>query len=176
MQEKSFQNSSYWWWSKVFRISEVSLLSFTLLCLSSLWFSTFCICFYIKPPTRFGVVILKWWLFAKKVLHMNEMLNDRDVTGKAVLKTWSLSSSGLYLKLLIFPSFEWILFFRLCQLFVTLHDFADEMSLGARGRYKDRTPSVTHSPEIMDPSELQPFSKPEVALTEALTLLADDDW
>ncbi|XP_074005395.1 TOG array regulator of axonemal microtubules protein 1 [Numenius arquata] len=52
----------------------------------------------------------------------------------------------------------------------------DEMSLGARGRYKDRTPSVTHSPEIMDPSELQPFSKPEVALTDALALLADDDW
>ncbi|XP_061854816.1 TOG array regulator of axonemal microtubules protein 1 [Colius striatus] len=52
----------------------------------------------------------------------------------------------------------------------------DEMSLGARGRYKERTPSVTHSPEVMDPSELQPFSKPEMALTEALTLLADDDW
>ncbi|KAM9653305.1 TOG array regulator of axonemal microtubules protein 1 isoform 1-T1 [Morphnus guianensis] len=53
---------------------------------------------------------------------------------------------------------------------------SDEISLGARGRYKDQTPSVTHSPEIMDPSELQPFSKPETALTEALTLLADDDW
>uniref|UniRef100_A0A8B9NJW9 TOG array regulator of axonemal microtubules 1 n=1 Tax=Accipiter nisus TaxID=211598 RepID=A0A8B9NJW9_9AVES len=52
----------------------------------------------------------------------------------------------------------------------------NEISLGARGRYKDQTPSVTHSPEIMDPSELQPFSKPETALTEALTLLADDDW
>ncbi|XP_009288193.1 PREDICTED: crescerin-1 [Aptenodytes forsteri] len=53
---------------------------------------------------------------------------------------------------------------------------SDEIPLGAQGRYKDRTPSVTHSPEIMDPSELQPFSKPETALTEALTLLADDDW
>ncbi|XP_050567100.1 TOG array regulator of axonemal microtubules protein 1 [Cygnus atratus] len=53
---------------------------------------------------------------------------------------------------------------------------SDEISLGPRGRYKDRTPSVTHSPEIMDPSELQPFSKPETALTEALVLLADDDW
>uniref|UniRef100_A0A8C3J665 TOG array regulator of axonemal microtubules 1 n=1 Tax=Calidris pygmaea TaxID=425635 RepID=A0A8C3J665_9CHAR len=52
----------------------------------------------------------------------------------------------------------------------------NEVSLGARGRYKDRTPSVTHSPEIMDPSELQPFSKPEVALMDALALLADDDW
>uniref|UniRef100_A0A8B9D7B9 TOG array regulator of axonemal microtubules 1 n=1 Tax=Anser cygnoides TaxID=8845 RepID=A0A8B9D7B9_ANSCY len=52
----------------------------------------------------------------------------------------------------------------------------NEISLGPRGRYKDRTPSVTHSPEIMDPSELQPFSKPETALTEALVLLADDDW
>ncbi|XP_074721081.1 TOG array regulator of axonemal microtubules protein 1 [Strix uralensis] len=53
---------------------------------------------------------------------------------------------------------------------------SDEISLGTRGRYKDQTPSVTHSPEIMDPSELQPFSKPEAALTEALALLADDDW
>ncbi|NXJ65199.1 TGRM1 protein, partial [Rostratula benghalensis] len=52
----------------------------------------------------------------------------------------------------------------------------NDLSLGARGRCKDRTPSVTHSPEIMDPSELQPFSKPEAALTEALALLADDDW
>ncbi|KFQ11266.1 Protein FAM179B, partial [Leptosomus discolor] len=52
----------------------------------------------------------------------------------------------------------------------------NEIPLGARGRSKDQTPSVTHSPEIMDPSELQPFSKPEAALTEALTLLADDDW
>ncbi|CAN0195017.1 unnamed protein product [Bubo scandiacus] len=53
---------------------------------------------------------------------------------------------------------------------------SDEISLGTRGRYKDQTPSVTHSPEIMDPSELQPFLKPEAALTEALALLADDDW
>ncbi|XP_019412149.1 PREDICTED: crescerin-1 isoform X1 [Crocodylus porosus] len=51
-----------------------------------------------------------------------------------------------------------------------------ETSSGPKGQYKDRTPSVTHSPEIMDPSELRPFSKPEVALTEALRLLADDDW
>ncbi|XP_011374491.1 TOG array regulator of axonemal microtubules protein 1 isoform X1 [Pteropus vampyrus] len=43
-------------------------------------------------------------------------------------------------------------------------------------QYKERMPSVTHSPEIMDSSELQPFSKPEVALTEALKLLADEDW
>uniref|UniRef100_A0A8C2TJF0 TOG array regulator of axonemal microtubules 1 n=1 Tax=Coturnix japonica TaxID=93934 RepID=A0A8C2TJF0_COTJA len=51
-----------------------------------------------------------------------------------------------------------------------------EIPLGLRGRYKDRTPSVTHSPEVMDPSELEPFAKPEAALTEALALLADDDW
>ena len=55
-------------------------------------------------------------------------------------------------------------------------DFSDEIPLGPRGRYKDRTPSVTHSPEVMDPSELEPFAKPEAALTEALALLADDDW
>ncbi|KFO99655.1 Protein FAM179B, partial [Calypte anna] len=52
----------------------------------------------------------------------------------------------------------------------------NEVSLGTRGHYKDRTPSVTHSPEAMDPSELQPLPKPELALTEALVLLADDDW
>ncbi|XP_067410806.1 TOG array regulator of axonemal microtubules protein 1 isoform X2 [Emydura macquarii macquarii] len=53
---------------------------------------------------------------------------------------------------------------------------SDETSPGLRGQYKDQTPSVTHSPEIMDPSELRPFSKPETAMTEALRLLADDDW
>ncbi|XP_048805077.1 TOG array regulator of axonemal microtubules protein 1 isoform X4 [Lagopus muta] len=53
---------------------------------------------------------------------------------------------------------------------------SDEIPLGPRGRYKERTPSVTHSPEVMDPSELEPFAKPEAALTEALALLADDDW
>ncbi|XP_040824994.1 TOG array regulator of axonemal microtubules protein 1 isoform X2 [Ochotona curzoniae] len=47
---------------------------------------------------------------------------------------------------------------------------------GAMPQYKERIPSVTHSPEIMDSSELRPFSKPEVALTEALRLLADEDW
>ncbi|KFO76429.1 Protein FAM179B, partial [Cuculus canorus] len=50
------------------------------------------------------------------------------------------------------------------------------ISLGARGHYKERTPLVSHSPEILDPSELQPFSKPEVVLAEALAFLADDDW
>ncbi|XP_038612218.1 TOG array regulator of axonemal microtubules protein 1 [Tachyglossus aculeatus] len=45
-----------------------------------------------------------------------------------------------------------------------------------RPQYKERIPSVTHSPEIMDPAELRPFSKPELALAEALRLLADDDW
>ncbi|XP_074852240.1 TOG array regulator of axonemal microtubules protein 1 isoform X2 [Carettochelys insculpta] len=53
---------------------------------------------------------------------------------------------------------------------------ADEGSSGLQGQYKDWTPSVTRSPEIMDPSELRPLSKPETALTEALRLLSDDDW
>ncbi|XP_005659980.1 crescerin-1 isoform X3 [Sus scrofa] len=52
----------------------------------------------------------------------------------------------------------------------------DETSPGAIPQYKERMPSVTHSPEIMDSSELRPFSKPEVALIEALRLLADEDW
>ncbi|XP_054305125.2 TOG array regulator of axonemal microtubules protein 1 isoform X4 [Pongo pygmaeus] len=51
-----------------------------------------------------------------------------------------------------------------------------ETSTGAVSQYKERMPSVTHSPEIMDLSELRPFSKPEIALTEALRLLADEDW
>nr|XP_037851420.1 TOG array regulator of axonemal microtubules protein 1 isoform X4 [Chlorocebus sabaeus] len=52
----------------------------------------------------------------------------------------------------------------------------DETSTGVISQYKERMPSVTHSPEIMDLSELRPFSKPEIALTEALRLLADEDW
>ncbi|KAK2104149.1 TOG array regulator of axonemal microtubules protein 1 [Saguinus oedipus] len=50
-----------------------------------------------------------------------------------------------------------------------------ETSTGAILQYKERMPSVTHSPEIMDLSELRPFCKPEIALTEALRLLADED-
>ncbi|XP_030070267.1 TOG array regulator of axonemal microtubules protein 1 isoform X1 [Microcaecilia unicolor] len=51
-----------------------------------------------------------------------------------------------------------------------------EISLGTRGQYKDQTLSITYSPEVMDPSELRPFSKPDMAVAEALRLLADDDW
>ncbi|XP_059135495.1 TOG array regulator of axonemal microtubules protein 1 isoform X2 [Peromyscus eremicus] len=51
-----------------------------------------------------------------------------------------------------------------------------EASPGVIPQYKERMSSVTHSPEIMDSLELRPFSKPEIALTEALRLLADEDW
>lgn len=51
-----------------------------------------------------------------------------------------------------------------------------EASPAAIPQYKERMPSVPHSPEIMDSSELRPFSKPEIALIEALKLLADEDW
>ncbi|XP_045143832.1 TOG array regulator of axonemal microtubules protein 1 isoform X2 [Echinops telfairi] len=50
------------------------------------------------------------------------------------------------------------------------------VSPGAIPQYKERMPSVMHSPEIMDSSELRPFSKPEIALSEALKLLGDEDW
>ncbi|XP_036202680.1 TOG array regulator of axonemal microtubules protein 1 isoform X5 [Myotis myotis] len=50
-----------------------------------------------------------------------------------------------------------------------------EASPGAIPQYKERMSSVTHSPEIMDSSELRPFSKPDIALIEALKLLADED-
>ncbi|XP_037690845.1 TOG array regulator of axonemal microtubules protein 1 [Choloepus didactylus] len=53
---------------------------------------------------------------------------------------------------------------------------SSEVTPGAIPHYKERIPSVTHSPEIMDSSELRPFSKPEISLTEALRLLADEDW
>ncbi|XP_034369801.1 TOG array regulator of axonemal microtubules protein 1 isoform X2 [Arvicanthis niloticus] len=52
----------------------------------------------------------------------------------------------------------------------------NEPSPGIIPQYKERMSSVTHSPEIMDSLELRPFSKPEIALTEALRLLADEDW
>uniref|UniRef100_A0A8C6R616 TOG array regulator of axonemal microtubules protein 1 n=1 Tax=Nannospalax galili TaxID=1026970 RepID=A0A8C6R616_NANGA len=51
-----------------------------------------------------------------------------------------------------------------------------EASPGVVPQYKERIPSVTHSPEIMDSLELRPFSKPEIALIEALRFLADEDW
>ncbi|XP_036737245.2 TOG array regulator of axonemal microtubules protein 1 isoform X4 [Manis pentadactyla] len=51
-----------------------------------------------------------------------------------------------------------------------------EASPGTISQYKERISPVTQSPEIMDSSELRPFSKPEIALTEALRLLADKDW
>ncbi|XP_023579510.1 TOG array regulator of axonemal microtubules protein 1 [Octodon degus] len=47
---------------------------------------------------------------------------------------------------------------------------------GAGPQPKERLSSVTHSLDVMDSLELRPFSKPEVALTEALRLLADEDW
>ncbi|XP_029821139.1 TOG array regulator of axonemal microtubules protein 1 [Manacus vitellinus] len=50
---------------------------------------------------------------------------------------------------------------------------SEEAAPGARGRPKEQ---VTHSPEVLDPSELQPFPRPDTALAEALALLADDDW
>ncbi|XP_066244225.1 TOG array regulator of axonemal microtubules protein 1 isoform X3 [Saccopteryx leptura] len=53
---------------------------------------------------------------------------------------------------------------------------ANETSPGSIPQYKEKMSSVTHSPEIMDSSELRPFSKPEIVLAEALKLLADEDW
>ena len=69
------------------------------------------------------------------------------------------------------PSYQsYIILYLVCFLVL------DETSPGAIPQYKERMPYVTHSPEIMDSSELRPFSKPEVALIEALRLLADEDW
>ncbi|XP_009070563.1 PREDICTED: protein FAM179B-like, partial [Acanthisitta chloris] len=51
-----------------------------------------------------------------------------------------------------------------------------EVSPGARGRPQKQSPTVTHSPEALDPAELQPLARPDAALAEALLLLADEDW
>ncbi|XP_072424528.1 TOG array regulator of axonemal microtubules protein 1 [Chiloscyllium punctatum] len=45
-----------------------------------------------------------------------------------------------------------------------------------RSSRRDQTPAVLHSPEVVDLSELRPFSKPDLALSEALKLLSDEDW
>ncbi|XP_015282138.1 PREDICTED: protein FAM179B [Gekko japonicus] len=49
-------------------------------------------------------------------------------------------------------------------------------SAGARMPFRDGTLLITRSTEIVGPTELRPFSKPEVALSEALQYLVDDDW
>ncbi|XP_067847964.1 TOG array regulator of axonemal microtubules protein 1 [Heptranchias perlo] len=51
-----------------------------------------------------------------------------------------------------------------------------ENSPGPRASRRDRTPSVLYSPEVVDPSELRPFSKPDLALSEALKRLSEEDW
>uniref|UniRef100_H0ZSN3 TOG array regulator of axonemal microtubules 1 n=1 Tax=Taeniopygia guttata TaxID=59729 RepID=H0ZSN3_TAEGU len=43
-----------------------------------------------------------------------------------------------------------------------------------RGRCRE--PRVPQSPEVLDPSELQPLARPEPALATALALLAEHDW
>uniref|UniRef100_A0A8C4XF58 TOG array regulator of axonemal microtubules 1 n=1 Tax=Erpetoichthys calabaricus TaxID=27687 RepID=A0A8C4XF58_ERPCA len=51
-----------------------------------------------------------------------------------------------------------------------------DISAGSQPQRKERAPSVPSSSEIIDSSELRPFSKPDLALAEAFRLLADDDW
>ncbi|XP_043930209.1 TOG array regulator of axonemal microtubules protein 1 isoform X2 [Protopterus annectens] len=51
-----------------------------------------------------------------------------------------------------------------------------ELSPGSKAWRKDRTSMVAHSPEIIDPADLHPFSKPELAQADALRFLVDDDW
>uniref|UniRef100_UPI00398E8746 TOG array regulator of axonemal microtubules protein 1 isoform X7 n=1 Tax=Pristiophorus japonicus TaxID=55135 RepID=UPI00398E8746 len=51
-----------------------------------------------------------------------------------------------------------------------------ENSPGPRASRRDQTPSVLPSPEVVDPTELRPFSKPDLALSEALKRLCEEDW
>ncbi|XP_058019143.1 TOG array regulator of axonemal microtubules protein 1 isoform X5 [Ahaetulla prasina] len=62
------------------------------------------------------------------------------------------------------------------QPLILLDSVAGEDTPGPQMRFKDRMLSVTHSSEIMEPSDLRPFPKPEFALLEALQYLADNDW
>lgn len=65
---------------------------------------------------------------------------------------------------------------RASSMKATILPNSGEVSPGARLHSKDRTPSSAFNPDIMDPTELRPFSKPEFALSEALRFLADEDW
>ncbi|XP_060549987.1 TOG array regulator of axonemal microtubules protein 1 isoform X4 [Pantherophis guttatus] len=62
------------------------------------------------------------------------------------------------------------------QPLILLDSVAGEDSPGPQMPFKDRMLSVMHSSEIMEPSDLRPFPKPEFALLEALQYLADNDW
>ncbi|XP_026554585.1 TOG array regulator of axonemal microtubules protein 1 isoform X1 [Pseudonaja textilis] len=62
------------------------------------------------------------------------------------------------------------------QPLILLDSVTGEETPGPQMPFKDRTLSVTHSSEIMEPSDLRPFPKPEFALLEALQYLADNDW
>uniref|UniRef100_A0A8C6VMF6 TOG array regulator of axonemal microtubules 1 n=1 Tax=Naja naja TaxID=35670 RepID=A0A8C6VMF6_NAJNA len=62
------------------------------------------------------------------------------------------------------------------QPLILLDSVAGEDSPAPQMPFKDRMLSVTHSSEIMEPSDLRPFPKPEFALLEALQYLADNDW
>ncbi|MEE6492442.1 hypothetical protein FKM82_016578 [Ascaphus truei] len=45
-----------------------------------------------------------------------------------------------------------------------------------RWQYRDRKASINRSSEVIDPSVLRELPKPESSMTDALRLLADDDW
>ncbi|XP_070604806.1 TOG array regulator of axonemal microtubules protein 1 isoform X6 [Erythrolamprus reginae] len=62
------------------------------------------------------------------------------------------------------------------QPLILLNSVAGEDSPGPQMPFKDRMLSVMHSSEIMEPSDLRPFPKPEFALLEALQYVADNDW
>ncbi|XP_067894955.1 TOG array regulator of axonemal microtubules protein 1 isoform X2 [Heterodontus francisci] len=47
---------------------------------------------------------------------------------------------------------------------------------GPRSSCRDQTTPVLPSPEVVDSSELRPFSKPDLALSEALKLISEEDW
>ncbi|XP_051874923.1 TOG array regulator of axonemal microtubules protein 1 isoform X2 [Pristis pectinata] len=51
-----------------------------------------------------------------------------------------------------------------------------ENSPGCRISHRDQTSSVLPSLELVDPCEARPFSKPDLALSEALKLISDEDW
>ncbi|XP_072127220.1 TOG array regulator of axonemal microtubules protein 1 isoform X2 [Mobula birostris] len=55
-------------------------------------------------------------------------------------------------------------------------NFGVENSPGCRLLHRDQTPSILPGSELIDPCEARPFSKPDLALSEALKLISDEDW
>uniref|UniRef100_H9G8D4 TOG array regulator of axonemal microtubules 1 n=1 Tax=Anolis carolinensis TaxID=28377 RepID=H9G8D4_ANOCA len=101
-----------------------------------------------------------------------ELLKPKEPE-KMAAESSNLSCSFTLLLLHCFHSLAFSLSFSIGFL---IYRFEYPLSQRPRVPFKDRTLCVLHSPEIMEPSELRPFAKPEAALSEALQDLGEEDW